>query len=158
MTNKNKKYIVGQMLIRKPAAEVFEAFFDPSITKKFWFTKASGKLEVNKKVTWKWEMYNVTTTVITKEILKNKKITIEWDEPPTTVDFNFKTLSDGSTYVTIEQSGFNKTEDELLEEVKDSTGGFTTVLDGLKAYLEHRINLNLIADKFPKEVTQHGKQ
>jgi hypothetical protein len=29
-------------------------------------------------------------------------------------------------------------------------------LDGLKAFLEHGINLNLIVDKFPKEITQHG--
>jgi len=43
-----------------------------------------------------------------------------------------------------------------LAVIKDSTGGFTTVLDGLKAFLEHNINLNLIADKFPKEVAQHG--
>jgi hypothetical protein len=41
--------------------------------------------------------------------------------------------------------------------IKDNTGGFTTVLDGLKAFLEHNINLNLIMDKFPKEVSQHGK-
>jgi len=158
MIDKNKKFVVGQMLIRKPAAEVFEAFIDPTITKNFWFTKGSGKLEANKKVIWEWEMYNVSTPVIAKEILRNKKITIEWGEPTTTVDFNFKTLSDGSTYVTIELSGFNEAGDELLEAVKDSTGGFTTVLDGLKAFLEHGINLNLIADKFPKEVTQHGKQ
>ena len=137
MIDKSKKFIVGQMLIRKAAAEVFETFIDPEITKKFWFTKGSGKLEMNKQVTWEWEMYNLSTFVVAKEILKNKKITIEWDEPPTTVDFNFKTLSDNSTYVTIEQYGFNKTGDELLEAVKDSTGGFTTVLDGLKAFLEH---------------------
>jgi len=31
----------------------------------------------------------------------------------------------------------------------NNTGGFTTVLDGLKAYLEHHIKLNLVADKFP---------
>lgn len=55
------------------------------------------------------------------------------------------------------QYGFSQTGDNLLEAVKDSTGGFTTVLDGLKAFLEHSINLNLIADKFPKELTQHGK-
>jgi uncharacterized protein YndB with AHSA1/START domain len=156
MIDKSKKFEVGQMLIRKSASEVFEAFIDPSITKNFWFTKGSDKLEVNKKVTWEWEMYNLSTIAVAKEVLKNKKITIEWDEPPTTVDFYFKTLSDGSTYVTIEQSGFNKTGDELLEAIKDTTGGFTTVLDGLKAYLEHGINLNLIADKFPKEVTQHA--
>jgi uncharacterized protein YndB with AHSA1/START domain len=156
MTEKNLKYAGAQMLIRKPVSKVFEAFIDPELTKNFWFTKGSGKLEVNKKITWEWEMYNVSTTVVAKEIIKNKKIVIEWDEPPTTVEFGFKTLSDGSTFVSIKHYGFNKTGDELLEAIKDSTGGFTIVLDGLKAFLEHNINLNLIADKFPKEVAQHG--
>jgi uncharacterized protein YndB with AHSA1/START domain len=146
----------AQMLIRRPAAEVFEAFVNPEITKNFWFTKASGRLEVNKKVTWQWEMYGVSTTVVPKQLLPGNKIVYEWGEPPVTVEINFKTLSDGSTYVTVSECGFNKTGDELLKAVKDSTGGFTTVLDGLKAFMEHGINLNLIADKFPKEVTKHG--
>jgi len=38
------------MLIRKPVAEVFEAFTNPKITSKFWFTKGSGKLEAGAKV------------------------------------------------------------------------------------------------------------
>ena len=29
------------MLIRKPPADVFEAFVDPNITTKFWFTKGN---------------------------------------------------------------------------------------------------------------------
>jgi uncharacterized protein YndB with AHSA1/START domain len=29
------------MLIRKPVAEVFEAFVDPAITSRFWFNKGS---------------------------------------------------------------------------------------------------------------------
>jgi len=37
----------------------------------------------------------------------------------------------------------------------DSAGGFTTVLDGAKAWLEYNINLNLIGDKFPKGLTEH---
>ena len=69
--------------------------------------------------------------------------------------FEFKSLSDGTTYVTIKEFGYDKTDNELLDTVKDATGGFTTVLDGLKAFMEHGINLNLIADKFPKEVSQH---
>ena len=102
-------------------------------------------------------MYNVSTKVFVKEILQNEKISIDWDEPATTVDFTFKVLTDETTYVVIKNYGFNKRGEELLELFKDLTGGFTTVLDGLKAYLEHNINLNLIADKFPKEVIQHGK-
>jgi hypothetical protein len=34
-------------------------------------------------------------------------------------------------------------------------GGFTWVLAGLKAYLEHNIMLNLIADRFPKGLREH---
>src|SRR6266513_762476 len=152
MTDNKLKYAEAQMLIRKTVAEVFEAFMDPAVTKNFLFTKGSAKLEVGKTVTWEWEMYNVSTKVVVKEILTNRKISIEWNEPSTTVDFEFKTLSDGSTYVTVKNYGFSKVGDELLEAIKDSTSGFTTVLDGLKAFLEHNINLNLIADKFPKEV------
>jgi len=156
MPDKNPKCAEAQMLIRKPVAEVFEAFIDPSITKNFWFTKGSSRLEVNKKVTWEWEMYNVSTTVVAKEILKNDKILFEWSDPTKTVEFRFKPLGDGSTFVTVTESGYDKTGDELLAAIKDSTSGFTIVLDGLKAFLEHNINLNLIADKFPKEETQHG--
>jgi uncharacterized protein YndB with AHSA1/START domain len=158
MTGKNIQCAEAQMVIRKPAAKVFEALIDPVITKNFWFTNGSDKLEVNKRVTWKWEMYNVSTTVVAKEIVQNEKILFEWGEPAKTVEFKFKTLDDGSTFVTVTECGYNKTGDELLAAIKDSTGGFTIVLDGLKAFLEHNINLNLVADKFPKELVQHGQQ
>ena len=155
MKGNRSKCAEAQMLIRKPIEEVFEAFINPAITKNFWFTKSSGKLEVDKKITWSWEMYNVSTTVVAKEILQNQKIVFEWDNPAKTVEINFKELDDDSTFVTVSESGYDKKGDELIAVIKDATGGFTTVLDGLKAFLEHRINLNLIADKFPKEVVQH---
>ena len=158
MTDKNPACANAQMTIRKPVAEVFEAFIDPSITKNFWFTKGSGKLEVNKKVNWEWEMYNISTTVVAKEIIPGEKIVFEWGEPSRTVEFRFKTLRDGSTFVTVTECGFDKSGDELIAILKDSTAGFTTVLDGLKAFLEHGINLHLVADKFPKEVMKHGNQ
>lgn len=101
-------------------------------------------------------MYNVSTTVLVKEIVNNEKILIEWNNPPTTVQFDFRTLSDGFTYVSVKNYGFGKSGAELIDAIRDSTGGFTTVLDGLKAYLEHGINLNLIADKYPSEVLHHG--
>jgi len=100
-------------------------------------------------------MYQVSSKVNVKEIIPNKKITVTWNEPATTIDFSFQAVDDHSTYVVIKNYGFDKTGDELLREINGSTGGFTTVLDGLKAYLEHNINLNLIADKFPKGVAAH---
>jgi hypothetical protein len=36
--------------------------------------------------------------------------------------------------------------------VRNSTEGFTLVLAGAKAYLEHHIQLNLVLDRFPKGI------
>ena len=155
MQNPQAPCVETQMMIRKPAAQVFEAFIDPEITRNFWFTKGSGKLATGQTITWEWEMYGVSANVLVKEILPNQRILIEWGELATTVDFEFKALGENATYVTIKNYGFHQTGDELLNVIKDATGGFTTVVDGLKAYLEHGIKLNLIADKFPKEVIQH---
>lgn len=157
MISKNVPTVETQMLIRKPVSQVFNAFIDPEITTNFWFTKSSGPLEVGKTITWEWEMYGISTNVLVKDIIQDRKISIEWGNPATIVDFDFTVLTDGSTYVVIKNYGFKETGNDLIEVIKDSTGGFTTVLDGLKAYLEHNIKLNLIADKFPKEVSDHGK-
>ncbi len=85
------------MLIRRPVADVFEAFVNPGISAKFWFTKGSGRLE----------------------------------------------------------AGFSGDGDELVKQVADSTEGFTLVLAGLKALLEHNVTLNLVADRYPKGIEEH---
>jgi uncharacterized protein YndB with AHSA1/START domain len=157
MTDQNKPCTETQMRIRKPADEVFNAFINPEITTNFWFTKSSGKLEAGKNVQWDWEMYNVSAIAYVKEIVKDEKIVIEWGQLARKVEFTFKSLSDNTTYVVIKESGYVETGNDLINVIKDSTGGFTTVLDGMKAYLEFGIKLNLIADKYPKEVIAHGK-
>ena len=144
-----------QMLIRRPVSQVFKAFIDPTITTNFWFTKSSGPLEVGNTITWKWEMYGVSTKVFVKEIIPDKLIATQWGEPATSVDYEFTSIAEDKTYVVIRNYGFQETGDDLLEVIRDSTGGFTTVLDGLKAYLEYNIQLNLIEDKYPKEISNH---
>lgn len=149
MNGNQKPTVECQMMIRKPISEVFQAFVDPNITTKFWFTKSSGNLEKGKTITWEWEMYNVSAKVSVKDIIENKKISTEWGEPATIVDYEFTPLSDDTTYVVIKNYGFEQTGNDLIQAINDNTGGFTTVLDGLKAYLEFGIELNLVADKFP---------
>jgi uncharacterized protein YndB with AHSA1/START domain len=154
MTSINGPIVETQMMIRKPAKEVFQAFIDPAITNQFWFSKGSDKLQQGKVVTWEWEMYGVSAKVLVKEIVPNRKIIIEWGEPATTVEFHFESLSEISTYLIIKNYGFKQTGDELIAMIKDTTGGFTTVVDGCKAYLEHGLNLNLIKDKFPTQLAK----
>jgi uncharacterized protein YndB with AHSA1/START domain len=143
-------YVEAQMLIRKPVEEVFEAFINPEVTTNFWFTKSTGKLEEGKTVTWEWEMYGAKSDVKVKQITPNQLIKTEWGEPFTHVDYEFKKMKNG-TLVVIKSYGFNQSGDDLAKIINDNTGGFTTVLDGCKAYLEHGIKLNLIEDKFPQE-------
>ncbi len=149
MKNSKSPIVECQMMIRKPVSMVFHAFIDPAITTKFWFTKSSGPLEAGKTITWEWEMYNVSNEVLVKEIIPNQKISIEWGTPATMIDFEFTILTDDTTYVVIKNYGFHQTGDDLIEAINDNTGGFTTVLDGLKGYLEFGVELNLVRDKFP---------
>ena len=148
--NNSPIYVEAQMLIRKPIQEVFEAFVNPEITTQFWFTKSTGKLEKGKTVTWEWEMYGVKNNVTVLEIIHNHLIKTEWGDPASKVDYEFKEMEKG-TFVVIKSYGFTQTGEDLLKTVNDNTGGFTTVLDGCKAYLEHGINLRLIEDKFPQK-------
>lgn len=153
----NKNVIVEvQMLIRRPVAEVFNAMIDPAVTTNFWFTKSNGKLEEGKTVKWDWEMYGASANVDVKWVVENELIAFYWGEPKEAVDFIFKKSADGSsTYVVVKNYGFQQTGDELISKLIDTTGGFTTVLDGMKAWLEHGIHLNLIRDKYPKEFINH---
>jgi uncharacterized protein YndB with AHSA1/START domain len=144
------------MLIRKPAAEVFEAFVDPEITARFWFTKSSGRLEAGKQITWTWEMYSHSVQVDVKAIEVNKRILIEWGNygSMTAVEWILAPQENDTTYVTITNSGFKGDGDKVVNDALDSKGGFTWVLAGLKALLEHNIELNAIADAFPQGLEQ----
>ena len=142
----------AEMLIRRPVEEVFEAFINPEVTSKFWFTKGSGRLEAGKQVKWEWEMYNVSAQVRVKDVEENKRILIEWFGygGPTMVEWVFTQYGDDATFVNITERGFAGDGDARVKAALGSTGGFTWSLAGLKAWLEHGVKLNLVADRFPK--------
>lgn len=144
----------AEMLIRRPIGEVFEAFVDPNITSKFWFTKGSGRLEAGKRVEWAWEMYGVSSQADVKVIETNRRILVEWSgyDVTTTVEWIFTPRGDDQTFVSITHSGFVGDADKVLKQVVESTEGFTIALAGLKALYEHGVRLGLVADRFPDAV------
>ncbi|MFB9076574.1 SRPBCC family protein [Flavobacterium procerum] len=148
----NNHFAKAEMLIRKPVSEVFKAFVDPEITSKFWFTKGSGKLEEDQTTEWTWEMYGFSLQVKTHVLHENKKIVIEWGAPneTTIVEWIFTELNESETFVSIINSGLKGDADKIIDQVRNSTEGFTLVLAGAKAFLEHNIRLNLVLDRFPK--------
>lgn len=147
----------AEMLIRKPVSDVFEAFIDPAITAKFWFSKGSGKLEPGAHVRWDWDMYGVSEQVHVKAFDQHRRIFVEWGEgdAATTVEWLFTPRPDDTTFVSITNTGFRGDGDELAEQAIGSTEGFALVLAGLKALLEHDVILNLVPDRFPDGLEAH---
>ena len=141
------------MLIRKPVADVFEAFVDPDVTTKFWFTRSSGRLEPGKQIRWDWEMYDMSIPVAVKAVEPNKRIVIEWpgEGGPTTVEWVFTPRPDGTTFVAITHTGFSGDGDQMVKQAMDSIEGFSLVLAAAKTLLEHDVRLKVIHDRFPKE-------
>jgi uncharacterized protein YndB with AHSA1/START domain len=141
----------AHMLIRRPVAEVFDALVDPAVTRRFWFSQSSGRLEAGKQVRWDWQMYGVSTTVTVKAIELNERILIEWNGPddPSLVEWTFEARDKDLTFVMIKNWGFRGDANTVVAAALDSTGGFHFVVAGLKALLEHGIELNLVRDFNP---------
>ena len=140
-----------ELLIRKPVADVFEAFVNPDAITKFWFNRSSGRIETGTTVTWYWDLYNASSVVKVLEVEKEHRIYIEWDadtDNPSNVKWKFEDRAERGTYVSVVHNGFDVEAEDFIEQIVDSTGGFTLVLAAAKAYLEHGIELNIVADRF----------
>lgn len=143
------------MLIRRPIAEVFEAFVDPAVTSRFWFSRGSGRLEPGARLRWEWEMYGVGTDVRVKTLEPDHRILIDWDtaENPTEVEWIFEARGD-RTWVEVENRGFPGSDDERVAKALDSAGGFALVLAGAKIWLEHGIEPGFVPDRHPNHYVE----
>lgn len=149
----------AELLIRKPVADVFEAFVDPDITTKFWFTHSTGRLCEAQRVTWEWRMFGIRSEVKVLELEQDQRIVMEWGaegKPATTVEWQFQSRGD-ATNVIVDQRGFDGAPAQQIAAAVESTEGFTLVLAGAKAWLEHGIRLNLVVDRHPDAVNQAAR-
>lgn len=139
------------MLIRRPAADVFRAFVDPAITTRFWFTKSSGPLAPGASVRWEWEMYGVGTDVTVHAFEEDVRLVFDWGaaDARTTVEVRLLPWHE-HTYVQIAERGFTGSGDQVVARVANSTGGFSTLLCAMKAFLEHGLVLTVVLDHHPQ--------
>lgn len=141
----------AEMLIRSPVAKVFEAFVDPAITSKFWFSRGSNRLEAARSVRWDWDMYGFSVEAKVKAFEPNRRLLVEWSAygAPTDIEWVFTARPDNTTFVSITNSGFGGSPLEMAALAVGATEGFSFVLAGAKALLEHGVQLNLVPDRFP---------
>lgn len=154
MKSQNKLIATSEMLIRKPISEVFEALVNPDITSEFWFTKSSGRLETGKQVEWEWGQFGIAATISVTDVKKDELIRFQWpsgedDSGYRTVEIFIEPKPNDTTFVQIVEKGFAKDDQNLIREIAGQTEGWALVLAGMKAWLEHSLNLNLIADHKP---------
>ena len=137
--------------VRRPPSEVFAAFADARSMSKFWFTRHDEGLKEGETCTW----YLGTGAdafafdVRVEKLLRPSKIIISWERGSTftQVTWTFEEAENGDTILTIEESGFTGSDDDIIEQALDSTGGFNQVILAAKALVEHDVELNVVADR-----------
>jgi len=103
-------------------------------------------------------MYGFSLKVAVKVIESNRRIVVEWSgagQPPTTIEWIFRARPDDTTYVKITNSGFAGDPEQVARQAVGSTEGFTFVLAGAKAWLDHGVQLNLVRDRHPDGLPKH---
>ena len=148
-----------QTKIQKPVAEVFDAVYNPAKLSKYFATGgASGPLDEGKTVIWQFADFPGEAPVRVKQVIPNQLIAFEWDagegveEPDGTkravaykqtvcrVEMKFEALDDGSTMVSISESGWPESQ-KGLDLSYGNCQGWTQMSCCLKAFVEYGINL-----------------
>jgi uncharacterized protein YndB with AHSA1/START domain len=133
------------MLVRRPAAVVWEAFADPGRIRRFWLARSTGRLATGAVVTWTFKVAGAETEVRVIEAVPGALLDLRWDEgQPLRISFGDR---DEGTLVTVRVTDF--VGDTPCANAVESMSGFTLVLASLKLYLEHGIEGDLMYDKFP---------
>lgn len=136
--------------IRRSPSEVFDAFADASLMSKFWFSRRDDGLREGAPSTWSLgtgkEAFSFE--VLVRELRRPKRIVIEWENAGerTQVRWSMEEGQDGDTILSIEETGFSGSGPITVARVIDSNGGFNQVIVAAKAFIEHGVEVNVVAD------------
>ena len=133
------------LLIRRPAGEVYEAFADPDRIRRFWLASSSGRLQTGAKVHWVFKIAGAEVDVEVVEAVPGRLLDLRWDDGQP-LRFTFGERG-GNTLAGVRVTGF--TGDDAAAVAVQTMSGFTLVLASLKMWLEHGIEGDLMYDKFP---------
>lgn len=132
-----------QTRILKPVAEVFDGVANPGKLTGY-FTKTATPMEEGKTAFWSFPEFPEEFPVLIRKIVPEELIGLEWKADDgdynTTIEIRFEDLGDGSTLVTILESGWRDNQ-KGLESSYRNCSGWMHMVTSLKAYLEHGINI-----------------
>lgn len=135
--------------VARPCTQVYEAVADPEQLSRYFTTGgAQGRLTAGAEVTWDFADFPGAFGVRVLEADPPRRLVIEWageattsTEGTTRTTFEFEPIDDGArTLVTITEASWQPTR-AGARAAFDNCEGWTSMLNALKAYLEHGINL-----------------
>ena len=132
----------ADMLIRRPVAEVFDAFVRPDMITRFWLDGTSGPLGQGARVEWRFMVPGATETVSVTAFEARRRIAFDWSAG-LSVDMTFQELGERETRVTVRVTGFAGDQAGAV----NATEGFSIVLCDLKILLETGQSGSLVRDK-----------
>jgi uncharacterized protein YndB with AHSA1/START domain len=138
----NTLEVKAAIQISKPVNEVFEAIVDPLQMTNYFISKASGPMEENKKIIWRFPEFDMDFPVRVGKIEKNKFITFYWDNDGVELltEMTLTPKANNSTLVSITEKSMENDEDGIKWLI-GNTEGWANFLACLKAWLEYGINL-----------------
>ena len=145
----NNKIVKVAIRIDAPASDVLSAFTDADKMSQFWFHRGDDGMKQGDPATFILgageDAFSFDVAVI--ELDFPNKLVIEWQGPDghnTQVTWTCAE-AEGSTILTIEESGFIGNDENITERIIDSTGGFSQVIVAAKALIEHGVSVNVVA-------------
>jgi uncharacterized protein YndB with AHSA1/START domain len=136
------------MKIQKPIAEVFDAVYDPKKLSGY-FTTGGASAPLDEGTTVQWAFADNPGDeekgfpVKVEKSIANELIQIAWEgakDRDTTVEFKFEESGPSETIVSIRESGWRESQEELDRSYMNSFG-WGQFLCCLKAFAEYGINL-----------------
>jgi len=134
----------AEMFIRRPPGEVFAAFANPQIIRKFWLRDTSGPLAPGARVLWHFMVPGATAQVVVTGFEAPRRIGFDWPGGMH-VELSFEPFDEEGTHLTAQISGLNGK--DLLAQATDVVEGFSIVFCDLKILLETGNSANLVRDK-----------
>ena len=131
-------------LVNCEAVDAFDAFAEPDKITQFWLSSTSGRLIEGAKVTWHFLVPGVTDTLTIDICKRPSLIQLTWSDGSKT-KLEFSELSEGRTKISI-SAEIPETADQM-DQVVNTTEGFSIVLCDLKTLLESGRSANLVRAK-----------
>jgi uncharacterized protein YndB with AHSA1/START domain len=135
-----------QIKIRKSAAEVFDAVYNPEKLSGY-FTNGGASAPLVQGTTVEWRFADnpgkkpIAAPVNVLDVVQNERIVLEWQGAPdhnTLVEMTFETSGPDETFVKISEAGWREKD---LEHSYSNCFGWSFMIVALKAFLEYGVNM-----------------